>query len=113
MNDNRQNENDERRNASAPVPAAGGHRDALDADDIAKLKANPSNRDARLDVNIDESFPASDPPSFMAGAAVLGSPSHAGIFREPASKELRSGSGEISETFERTRERTYFVWEKG
>ena len=56
-------DDDNRQHANAPVPPSGGHRDALDADDIAKLKANPSNRDARLDVNIDETFPASDPPS--------------------------------------------------
>jgi len=38
-------------------------REALDADNIKKLKANPSDRDGRLDIDIDESFPASDPPS--------------------------------------------------
>ena len=63
MNDNRQNSDDDRPKQGAAVPPAGGHRDALDADDIKKLKADPSHRDARLDVNIDESFPASDPPS--------------------------------------------------
>jgi hypothetical protein len=42
-------------------PVANEHREALDADDIKKLKANPSDRDGRLDINIDQSFPASDP----------------------------------------------------
>ncbi len=53
----------DRNKSTAPVPPAGGNRDALDADDVKQLKANPSDRDGRLDVNIDESFPASDPPS--------------------------------------------------
>lgn len=53
----------DRNKSNAAVPPAGGHRDALDADDVEKLKANPSDRDGRLDVNIDETFPASDPPS--------------------------------------------------
>ncbi len=57
MNMNEQNK------ANAPEPTAGGHREALDAEDIKKLKANPSDRDGRLDIDIDESFPASDPPS--------------------------------------------------
>ena len=55
------NENDSK--ASGTVPDSGGQREALDADNIKKLKANPSDRDAQLDVDIDESFPASDPPS--------------------------------------------------
>lgn len=49
--------------ASPREPVCGGGRDALDAEDIPALKINPSDRDARLDVNIDESFPASDPPA--------------------------------------------------
>lgn len=53
----------DRDNPHTPVPPSGGDRDALDADDIKKLKSNPSDRDARLDVGNDESFPASDPPS--------------------------------------------------
>lgn len=54
---------DRNQSPNTSVPPAGGHREALDADDVKKLKANPSDRDGRLDVNIDESFPASDPPS--------------------------------------------------
>jgi hypothetical protein len=38
-------------------------RDAHDADDDARLQKNPSNADAKLDVAVDETFPASDPPS--------------------------------------------------
>lgn len=53
----------DRNHPNAPVPPSGGDRDALDAENIKKLKANPSDRDARLDVGNDESFPASDPPS--------------------------------------------------
>ncbi len=63
MDDKRQTSDGDHQNATGAVPPAGGHRDALDADDIEQLKANPSSRDGRLDVNIDETFPASDPPS--------------------------------------------------
>jgi len=45
------------------VPSAPEVRPAIDADDIAKLKRNPSDEDAKLDVAVDETFPASDAPS--------------------------------------------------
>ena len=59
------NDRDEERPlASHPdAPVANEQREALDAGDIKKLGSNPSDRDARLDINIDESFPASDPPA--------------------------------------------------
>jgi hypothetical protein len=38
-------------------------RPAIDAEDCDRLKDNPKDKDAKLDVEIDESFPASDPPS--------------------------------------------------
>ena len=38
-------------------------RPAHDADDIKRLKRRPEDTDAKLDVELDESFPASDPPS--------------------------------------------------
>jgi len=38
-------------------------RPAHDADDIKKLQRKPKDQDAKLDVELDESFPASDPPS--------------------------------------------------
>lgn len=38
-------------------------RTAIDAEDIAQLKRNPSDEDAKLDVALDESFPTSDAPS--------------------------------------------------
>ena len=49
--------------AHSPNAPIQEHRDALDADDVAKLKANPRDRDGLLDINIDETFPASDPPA--------------------------------------------------
>ncbi|MDO9487130.1 MAG: hypothetical protein Q7J32_02065 [Sphingomonadaceae bacterium] len=55
------NENDGKTHTA--VPDSGGGREALDADNIKKLKADPSDTDAQLDIDIDESFPASDPPS--------------------------------------------------
>jgi hypothetical protein len=45
------------------APEAPEVRPAIDADDIAKLKRNPSDEDAKLDVAVDETFPASDAPS--------------------------------------------------
>jgi hypothetical protein len=38
-------------------------RTALDADDVKELKRNPSDKGAKLDVALDESFPSSDAPS--------------------------------------------------
>jgi len=63
-----------------PVPESGGDRAALDANDIKKLKANPSDRDAQLDVDIDESFPASDPPSITQPRKGLDGPAPGGKY---------------------------------
>jgi hypothetical protein len=69
--------------------------------------------DALVDEAIEESFPASDPPSYMAGAGILGPPSHDGIVREPAFTELLSPEGEAAEGADRrTRERAYYLWEQ-
>ena len=38
-------------------------RTAIDAEDVAQLKRDPSDEDAKLDVALDESFPTSDAPS--------------------------------------------------
>ncbi|MFW2830130.1 hypothetical protein [Sphingomonas sp. ID0503] len=38
-------------------------RTARDASDDEKLRRNPSNEDAKLDVGLDETFPGSDAPS--------------------------------------------------
>ncbi len=38
-------------------------RTALDATDSARLRRNPGDEDAKLDVALDESFPTSDAPS--------------------------------------------------
>lgn len=40
-----------------------GIRTAHDADDDKRLKRNPADEDAKLDVALDESFPSSDAPS--------------------------------------------------
>lgn len=45
------------------IPEAPAIRTALDAEDNAKLKRNPSDEDAKLDVALDETFPTSDAPS--------------------------------------------------
>lgn len=45
---------------SHPTPEI---REAKDAGDDARLKADPTHQDAKLDVALDESFPTSDAPS--------------------------------------------------
>ncbi len=49
--------------AHADTPPNSEHREGLDAESHPKLKRDPSNEDAKLDVALDESFPTSDPPS--------------------------------------------------
>ena len=48
---------------TAHPPEAPEVRPALDADDVTKLKRNPSDEDGKLDIAVDETFPASDAPS--------------------------------------------------
>ena len=48
---------------TANAPEAPEVRPAIDADDVAKLKRNPSDEDGKLDIAVDETFPASDAPS--------------------------------------------------
>ena len=43
-----------------PIPAI---RPGIDANDVKELRRDPSNEDAKLDVAVDETFPASDAPS--------------------------------------------------
>ena len=47
--------------SDAPPPPA--VRTGLDASDDARLKRNPADEDAKLDVALDETFPTSDAPS--------------------------------------------------
>lgn len=49
--------------ASKANPPTTEIRTAHDASDDARLQADPSNEDAKLDIELDESFPTSDPPS--------------------------------------------------
>ena len=44
--------------------------------------------DDLVDAGSEYSFPASDPPSYMAGTAIAGAPPRQGPPREPASHEL-------------------------
>lgn len=44
-------------------------RPAHDAEDDEQLKRHPEDKDAKLDIELDESFPASDPPSQTNPAA--------------------------------------------
>ena len=43
-----------------PIPE---HREALDAEHKPELKRDPTHADAKLDIELDETFPSSDPPS--------------------------------------------------
>lgn len=45
------------------APATPDIRTALDASDDPRLRRDPSDEDAKLDVALDESFPTSDAPS--------------------------------------------------
>ena len=49
--------------ADAPVPRTGAHTPAMDADMHDALALDPMDEDAKLDVGVDETFPASDPVS--------------------------------------------------
>lgn len=48
---------------SSDAPPAQKIRTAHDASDDARLQKNPSDKDAKLDVELDETFPSSDPGS--------------------------------------------------
>ena len=54
---------DSRPLADPTAPGQPGHREAHDAEHSPVLKRNPSDADAKLDIELDESFPSSDPPS--------------------------------------------------
>ena len=45
------------------TPAQPEHREAHDAADKPALQRDPSHQDAKLDIELDETFPSSDPPS--------------------------------------------------
>jgi hypothetical protein len=49
--------------AHEPVPPTGAHTPALDADTHDGLAQDPKSEDAKLDIGVDETFPASDPVS--------------------------------------------------
>lgn len=57
------NDPNERPISREPVPLSGAHTPALDADDLPALADDPTCEDAKLDVGVDETFPASDPVS--------------------------------------------------
>ena len=55
----------ETRAADTPArpPAPPEVRPAIDAEHVGRLKHDPSDEDAKLDIALDESFPTSDAPS--------------------------------------------------
>lgn len=54
---------DERPLAAVTTPHQPPTREAHDAAHKPALKLDPSHHDAKLDIELDESFPSSDPPS--------------------------------------------------
>ena len=54
---------DERPLAHPDTPEQPEHREAHDAADKPVLQRDPSHQDAKLDIELDETFPSSDPPS--------------------------------------------------
>lgn len=63
MADDHETQPHERPLAHGTTPPNSAHREALDADDSPALRRDPSDCDAKLDVELDETFPTSDPPS--------------------------------------------------
>jgi hypothetical protein len=49
--------------AQESTPPNSHHRDGMDAEQHPELKRDPTNEDAKLDIELDETFPSSDPPS--------------------------------------------------
>ena len=49
--------------ADPDTPDQPEHREALDAERVPTLKRDPTDPDAKLDIELDETFPTSDPPS--------------------------------------------------
>ena len=49
--------------AQGNTPPLSEHRDGQDAESSAALKRDPADPDAKLDIELDETFPTSDPPS--------------------------------------------------
>lgn len=54
---------DDRPLAHTDTPSRPEHREAHDAEHKPALKRDPSDSDAKLDIELDETFPSSDPPS--------------------------------------------------
>ncbi len=54
---------DDRPLAHPDTPPVPEHREAHDAEHTPTLKRDPSHPDAKLDIELDETFPSSDPPS--------------------------------------------------
>ena len=54
---------DERPLAAETTPHQPETREAHDAEHKPALQKNPSHSDAKLDIELDETFPSSDPPS--------------------------------------------------
>ncbi|QYE36870.1 hypothetical protein KZX46_14290 [Polymorphobacter sp. PAMC 29334] len=64
MTDTSDTANDSGRPLADPnTPVQPEHREAHDAEHKPALKRNPSDPDAKLDIELDETFPSSDPPS--------------------------------------------------
>lgn len=63
-------------------------REAMEREAKAHDEALQRAEDRLVDLGSEQSFPASDPPSYMGGAAVAGAPPAPAVHREDVSHEL-------------------------
>ena len=81
---------DDRPLASPSTPHQPEHREAHDAEHKPALKHNPADSDAKLDIELDESVPTSDPPSNTQPGRG-GDPAPSSGFKEDPEDETDTG----------------------
>jgi len=71
-------------------------REAMDAEELPELQEDASDPDAKLDVELDESFPTSDAPSQTRPGS--GDPAPSSGFDEAAERRLQEEKAKSSDT---------------
>lgn len=69
-------------------------REAMDADEHPRLREDATDADAKLDVELDESFPTSDAPSQTRPGS--GDPAPSSGFDEEEERQLKEKNGKTS-----------------